>query len=103
VVTPDDFQLLLSLTLLLILLVGGRNTVTGALLAGMILALFPVLQQHVPTLANIAYLLTGLGAVSIGQNPDGIGGQLAAAGERLRELMRWGPPIPLEVERAGVG
>jgi branched-chain amino acid transport system permease protein len=92
VVTPDDFQLLLSLTLLLILLVGGRNTVTGAFLAGLILALFPVLQQHVRSVANIAYLLTGLAAVSIGQNPDGIGGQLAAAGERLRELARSGPP-----------
>jgi branched-chain amino acid transport system permease protein len=103
VVTPDDFQLLLSLTLLLILLVGGRNTVMGAFLAGLILALFPVLQQHVPTLSNIAYLLTGLGAVSIGQNPDGIGGQLAAAGERLRELARSGatslPPIAAKVER----
>ena len=99
-VTADDFQLFTSLTLILLLLIGGRNTVTGAFLGAMLFALFPILQQHVPQLSNLEYVLTGLGAISIGTNPNGIGGQIAEAGARLRHLLgaRRRPP-----GRAGPG
>ncbi|HEV3354707.1 MAG TPA: branched-chain amino acid ABC transporter permease/ATP-binding protein [Acidimicrobiales bacterium] len=84
-VTPNDFLLLLSLLLLLTLLIGGRNTVSGALLGALMLAFVaPILQDHFKSLSNLQYLLIGLGAVVIGQNPNGIGGQLALVGERLR-------------------
>src|SRR5207245_10830286 len=104
VVTPNAFQLFISLTLLLLLLVGGRNTVVGAVLGGMFLSFFPLLQQHFPGQPNLQYLLTGLAAITIGRNPDGIGGQLAAAAERLRHrLGRPAPALPELAEEANLG
>jgi branched-chain amino acid transport system permease protein len=87
-VTPDDFVLLTSLVILLLLLIGGRNTVTGALVgAGFFAVVFPIAQEHFASLSNIQFLLTGAGAITVGQNPNGIGGQLADVGARLRS--RW--------------
>lgn len=99
-VTPNDFQLFSSLSLLLLLLIGGRNTVTGAFVAAMLMALFPILQQHVPSLSNVQSLLVGLGAITIGRNPNGIGGTLSELGEGLRARLRGGAPAgpaPAEV------
>jgi branched-chain amino acid transport system permease protein len=73
-----------SLSLLLALRIGGVSTVTGALFGAVSLAFFPLLQAHVPSEVQLAYLLTGLAAVSLGRDPDGFGGQLARAGEQLR-------------------
>jgi hypothetical protein len=39
----------------------------------------------------MAYLLTGIAAVSIGRDPNGIGGRIAEIAERLR-ARRTGPP-----------
>jgi branched-chain amino acid transport system permease protein len=89
-VGPNDFIALASLTMLLILRVGGINTVTGALFGGVVLATFPLLQEHVPSNWPLAYLLTGIAAVSIGRDPNGIGGRVAEAAERLRA--RRSPP-----------
>ena len=82
--SPNDFTVLGSLSLLLALRIGGVNTVTGALFGAVSLAFFPLLQAHVPAEVQLAYLLTGLAAVSLGRDPDGFGGQLARAGEQLR-------------------
>ena len=75
-VGPNDFVALVSLTMLLILRVGGINTVTGALFGGVVLATFPLLQEHVPSNWPLSYLLTGIAAVSIGRDPNGIGGRV---------------------------
>ena len=83
-VSPNDFAVLGSLSLLLALRIGGVSTVTGALLGALSVAFFPLLQAHVPSEVQLAYLLTGLAAVSLGRDPDGFGGQLARAGEQLR-------------------
>ena len=83
-VSPNDFTVLGSLSLLLALRIGGVSTVTGALFGAVSLAFFPLLQAHVPSEVQLAYLLTGLAAVSLGRDPDGFGGQLARAGEQLR-------------------
>lgn len=88
-IDSGDFQVFNSLTLVLLLLIGGRNTVSGALLGAVSFALFPVLQSHIQSLSNLQYLLTGLAAVSIGINQNGIGGQIASLGERLRSA--WHP------------
>jgi branched-chain amino acid transport system permease protein len=66
-----DFQLLLSLTLVLLAVVWGVRTVTGMLFAGLLFAIFPVLQSHVPALRDLVYLGTGLAAIGIGRNPNG--------------------------------
>ena len=82
-VTSADFQTFNSLVLLLLVLLGGKSLVSGALATAVLYALFPILQQHVPSLSNIQYVLVGLGALTLGRNPDGLGGQIT----RLRDLM----------------
>ena len=82
-VTSADFQTFNSLVLLLLVLLGGKNLVTGALASAVLYALFPILQQHVASLSNIQYLLVGLGALTLGRNPDGLGGQVAGWARRF--------------------
>jgi branched-chain amino acid transport system permease protein len=82
--SATDFAALLSLVALLLARVGGINTATGALLGAFVFALYPVLQQHFPSLGNLQYLLTGLAAISVGRDPNGIGGRIATVAERLR-------------------
>jgi branched-chain amino acid transport system permease protein len=98
-VSPNDFAALGSLLLLLALRIGGVNTVTGALFGATTVALFPTLQDHVPQVPQLAYLLTGLAAISIGRDPDGFGGQLSRLGARLRA--RGEARVPVEPAGAG--
>jgi hypothetical protein len=81
--------------------IGGVSTVTGALFGALTVSLFPTLQNHVPSIPNLSYLLTGLAAVSIGRDPDGFGGQVSRLGEliRARAAARQ-HPAPVEVEEA---
>jgi branched-chain amino acid transport system permease protein len=79
-----DFTVLGSLALLLSLRIGGVNTVTGALFGAFTIALFPTLQDMVPQRVQLAYLLTGIAAISVGRDPDGVGGQVSNAGAYLR-------------------
>ena len=82
-VGPNDFQMLTSLILLLLIALGGLGTVAGAFAAALFYALQPVIQQHVH-ISNFTGLLVGLGAVSLGRNPGGVAGQLADLSERIR-------------------
>ena len=106
-VGPNDFVALGSLLLLLSLRIGGVNTVTGALVGGFFVAFAPKLQELLPQLPAAAYLLTGLAAISIGRDPNGIGGQVSALGARLRAARgpvdRYGGTLSLgeEPSRAG--
>lgn len=85
-VTATNFVYIQSLVLLLLAYVGGINTITGAFIGGMLFgAVFPIVQPHLPhSLQQLTYLGTGLGAIGIGRNPNGIAGQLSDAMERLR-------------------
>jgi branched-chain amino acid transport system permease protein len=71
IVTPNDFQFLLSLTLLLTIVVFGVRTTAGAFVGGIAIALGPYLQQHVTRPRNLFELLVGLAAIGISQNPEG--------------------------------
>jgi branched-chain amino acid transport system permease protein len=76
-VTANDFQALFSLVLILLATIWGIKTVSGMLLAGVTFAIFPVLQAHLPhAFQSIAYLATGLGAIGIARNPNGVVGSL---------------------------
>lgn len=88
-VGPADFNLLISLAGLLILTLMGTRTVTGALLGAVGLAVFPVIQVNVPILRNFSNIFIGLGAMSIGKNPNGaVGGDNPAAAMRRRRLLK---------------
>jgi len=88
-VSGFDFATLASAILLLQLRVGGIQTVTGALFAGTVCAALPVLQQQVPAIGGLAYVITGLAALSVGLAPGGLGGLVSDVGRRLE---RWTPP-----------
>ena len=91
-VNAADFASLVSLTVLLLARVGGINTATGALLGAATLTAFQVAQPHVPRLGELQYLLTGLAAISIGRQPNGISGHIANVIELFRSARpRSGP------------
>lgn len=79
-VGPADFQLFASLPLLLLAVVGGVTSVTGAAIGGLLLMLLPVLQSEFPALGGLVFLVIGVAAVSLGQDSNGIASRLFAAG-----------------------
>jgi branched-chain amino acid transport system permease protein len=83
-VGPDDFSFLASLVLVLLVYLGGVRSVTGVFVASMIFAVFPLIQSHITALSNIAFLFTGLAAISLGRNPNGMIGN-ASPVEQWRE------------------
>ncbi|HLN05609.1 MAG TPA: ABC transporter permease, partial [Acidimicrobiales bacterium] len=71
-VGTNDFQLLSSLTLLLLAMVWGIRSTCGVLLAGLSFVLLP----EIPHVSNLTYLVTGLGAITISRNSDGALGEI---------------------------
>ena len=69
---PFDFQMFQSLPILLLAVIGGITTASGALIGGVGYALLLVLSSHFSAVSGLVYLLTGLGAVSVGKNPNGV-------------------------------
>lgn len=70
-VGPNDFQFILSLTLLLIAVAWGVRTTAGMLFGGILFALGPLLEQHVTHPRDAFELLVGLAAIGVSQNPEG--------------------------------
>jgi branched-chain amino acid transport system permease protein len=83
-VGTNDFAALLSLVVLLLARVGGINTATGALLGAVTYSLYPILDTHFPKIGAAQYLLTGLAAISVGRDPNGLGGRIAGVIEDFR-------------------
>lgn len=75
-ISATDFQLFESLPLLLLAVVAGATSVTGAALGGMVLMLLPVLQSQFPALSGLVFLCIGIAAVSLGHQPNGVAGYL---------------------------
>ncbi len=71
-VTSNDFMLFTSLELLLLLVIWGVRSVTGALFAGLSLAALTLLSSNSGLAGELPYLLTGAGIVLIGWVPNGI-------------------------------
>ena len=95
-VAPNDFTFLVSLTLLLLAVAWGVRTTGGMLVAGVLFALGPVLQQHLTQPRDVVLLLVGLAAIGVAQNPEGtFGGNTALQKWRDRRT-----PTPLLVPSA---
>jgi branched-chain amino acid transport system permease protein len=75
-----------GLLLLLIAVVCGVTSMSGALLGGMALMLLPVLESQFKSLGGLEFLIIGVGAVSLGRDPNGIVNHLFAWG---RWAGRW--------------
>ena len=95
-VSPNDFQFLLSLTLLLLAVAWGIRTTAGMFAAGIVLALQPLLSQHLTHPRDAFSLLVGLAAIAVSQNPEGtFGGNTPL--QMWRDRRRTGPlPRPAE-------
>ena len=78
-----DFQLFASLPLLLLAVVCGVTSVTGAAIGGVFLMMLPVLQSSYPGLAGLAFVVIGFGAVALGRDPNGLANLLFGIGRRL--------------------
>jgi branched-chain amino acid transport system permease protein len=63
-----DFSMFQSLPLLLLAVVAGVTSVTGALLGGLVLGLIPV----IPGLAGVAFVMIGGAAIGLAKNPNGL-------------------------------
>jgi branched-chain amino acid transport system permease protein len=85
VVNGPDFNSLVSLVLLLLVIIGGVNTASGALFGAFTFVLYPVLQQHASWLPD-QYLLTGAAAFFVGLNPNGACGLAALLVQRRRQV-----------------
>jgi len=93
-VGPDDFQVLVSLTLLLLLVIWGVRTPSGALAAGLSLATLPVLQSHVSWVSSLPALVVGVGVIAIGRLPNGLLGLASDAVEARRRRVRAPVAVP---------
>lgn len=88
VVGVSDFGLVLSMTLLLMAVVWGVRTVSGVLVAALLLEVVPRLSGHVGAVGDtLLPLLVGLGAVGLGTHQNGIVGTLLARDGRRRVLV----------------
>jgi branched-chain amino acid transport system permease protein len=88
-VGANDFQVLISLTLLLLLVIWGVRSPTGALLAGMSMAVLLI--------NSLSALIVGIGVILVGRLSNGVVGEVTdfVAAHRGRA------PAPVEVEVPG--
>ena len=84
-VNGQNFQYVYSLLLLLIVYVWGIKTPSGALLGGVVLAMIPLLEVHLPERFRVmSYLGTGIAIIALSRNPNGVMGQVSAGWEQVR-------------------
>ncbi|GCD90744.1 ABC transporter permease [Nocardioides sp. LS1] len=99
-----DFQFFNSLPLLLLAVVFGVTSVTGAALGGVGLMLLPVLQSSNPSAAGAIFAVIGFGAVALGRDPNGLSNLLFGLGRRLDARLGLGDlrdRLPLGGRRTG--
>jgi branched-chain amino acid transport system permease protein len=89
-VTPDEYSFERSLSLVLLAVVGGLGSVSGALFGGMLLGGNAVLASAVPSMSNVAKVMPGIIGITLGRNPDGASLQVA---ETFRPVGRHRPSV----------
>jgi branched-chain amino acid transport system permease protein len=87
-VVNSDFEMLASLALLLLATVWGIRSVTGVLVAGLSYVLIPLIPDAARY--DLVYVLSGLGAIAISRNPEGVVGDYALRLLALRARVRPG-------------
>jgi branched-chain amino acid transport system permease protein len=92
-VVVTDFQLLASLPVLLIAVVCGVTSMSGALAGGFALVLLPLLQSAFPQLGGVVLLVVGFAAVILGRNPDGLAAVALRIGRWVRDGSRAPEPV----------
>jgi len=80
-----DFTFDKSLLVLLVAVVWGVTSVSGATLGGIFLMLLPVFQSKNPGLAGLAFAVVGFGAVALGRDPNGLANRFFTIGRLIRQ------------------
>jgi len=86
-VSPQQYDFMQSLPLVLLAVVGGVGTVSGALFGGFLLGGNSVLGSIVPTVKNLTKVGPGVIGVTLGRNPNGAASQTADSFRTLQH--RW--------------
>jgi branched-chain amino acid transport system permease protein len=81
-----DVQMEQGLPVLLMLVIGGITSVSGALLGGLLFGMRPLLEENASGLAGITFLVIGAVVVTLGRNPNGLAFFLS---ERFGRYMPW--------------
>ncbi|HXX88819.1 MAG TPA: ABC transporter permease [Acidimicrobiales bacterium] len=96
-ITPTDFSFSASLGLLLLVVLGGRSVISGAVIAG---AAFAV-QLHVPaSIERYVPLAVAAGVIGLSRTPEGTVALAAAEARRVVSVLRPLPRRRLGVEQA---
>ncbi|CAB4707185.1 MAG: inner-membrane translocator [Actinobacteria bacterium] len=78
-----DFQFFASLPLLLLAVVFGVTSVTGAVLGGIGLMQLPVLQSDHPSIGGLFFVFIAVAAIALARDPNGIANVLFKSGHWL--------------------
>lgn len=80
----SDFAMFQSLLVMLLIVIGGVTTVSGAFVGGIFFSLFPYLQQElIPSLNGFVFLGTALAGISVARRPNGVAFDLARHADHL--------------------
>lgn len=98
-ISTIDFGFFQSLPLLLLAVVGGVTSVTGALLGGLILGYLPELQTAFPTVGPLVFVGVLLVVRGLGGNPNGLATILFGLRDRVAPRRR--PPARSAASASG--
>ena len=68
------------MVLFVAVVLAGVTILSGSVQAGVGLAVAPVIGQHIPSISGFTYILFGVGIVTVGRNPYGMGQFYAEVG-----------------------
>jgi len=71
-VSPDRFDFVQSLPLVLLAVVGGIGSAAGALVAGIMLGGLPLIAEQWAFMENLQKVLPGTIGIALGRNPNGV-------------------------------
>jgi branched-chain amino acid transport system permease protein len=71
-IVANDFQFFASLLVLLVAVIWGVTSVTGAAIGGVFLMYLPVAQSDHANIAGLLFALLGFGAAALGRDPTGL-------------------------------
>jgi branched-subunit amino acid ABC-type transport system permease component len=72
-VSFSQFGFVNSLVLFVAVALAGITILSGAVQAGLGVALLPLIATHIPSFAGFTYVLFGVGIIAVGRNPYGLG------------------------------
>jgi branched-chain amino acid transport system permease protein len=86
---PAHYAALQSLPLILVAVVAGVTTVSGAFVGGILLMLVPVVQRTEPDYSGVVFLVIAVGAILLSRDPNGLVNLF------FKSLRRIWPRLPL--------